>query len=64
MTIVQVTFRYEPDDADDNDATGVSSEEFDRVTERLMIDYGAENIELRRIDSPSSPPVERQRKDA
>lgn len=63
---VQVTFQYEPDDTDDNDPTGVTSEEFDRLTERLMVAHGAENIELKRVGVSSVLPPHgaRQRKDA
>lgn len=47
--MVRVTFMFEPDEPDDNDRTGLSEAEFERLMELLM-DVGAENIEVRRVD--------------
>lgn len=45
MTVV-IKFNYEPDEPDDDDSTGLSSDEFDRVSDRLMEGFGADNIEI------------------
>lgn len=41
---VKVTFDYHPADPDPSDPTGLSEEEFERLTEELMEQLGAENI--------------------
>lgn len=41
---VKVTFVYTPDDPDPDDKTGVTSAEFEQVTDQLMQQFGAENI--------------------
>jgi hypothetical protein len=46
MTVL-VSFDYEPDEPDDTDPTGVSSDEFDRLTDQLM-EIGADNIVVRK----------------
>jgi hypothetical protein len=60
---VQVTFRYEPDEPDENDPTGVSSEEFDRTSDRLMMEFGAEDVQFSKV-TETREPVQRRRKDA
>lgn len=48
MSTVKVTFYYEPDEPDDEDETGMSADEYDRVTERL-IGLGADNMKFERV---------------
>lgn len=43
---VRVQFDYEPDEPDDDDKTGMSEAEYEKVTDGLMQTYGAENIEF------------------
>lgn len=47
MTVL-ISFNYEPDDPDDNDPTGLSNDEFDEVTMRLMETMGAANIVIQK----------------
>jgi hypothetical protein len=49
MAEVRVSFTYTPDDPDDDDPTGVSSAEYETVTDQLMQQFGAENIEFAKI---------------
>lgn len=42
---VTVTFKYTPEQPDPDDFTGVSAEEYDDLTMRLM-ELGAEDIEV------------------
>lgn len=42
MTVI-VSFDYEPDKPDNSDPTGVSAEEYDSLTMKLM-ELGADNI--------------------
>jgi hypothetical protein len=43
---VKVSFNYEPDEPDDNDPTGVSEEEHSSLTDKLAMEFGADNIEI------------------
>lgn len=43
--MVKVTFKYEPDEPDDDDATGVSEDEHNRLMDQLM-QLGAEDITI------------------
>lgn len=45
MGQVKVSFVYEPDEPDEADSTGVSSDEYELVTGKLM-EMGAENIQF------------------
>lgn len=47
---VRVTFLMTPDSPDDDDKTGMSNEEFEQVTDHLMMELGAENIEIVKVD--------------
>jgi hypothetical protein len=44
---VMVSFRYDPDDPDPDDRTGVSSEEYDQLTDQLMM-LGAYDIAIQK----------------
>jgi len=44
--MVTVTFKYEPDEPDADDSTGMSKEEFSQLTEQLAA-LGADEIEVR-----------------
>lgn len=44
MTVL-VKFDYEPDEPDEDDPTGMSSDEFDRLQDRLM-ELGADNVTM------------------
>jgi hypothetical protein len=45
---VQITFDYHPDDPDENDASGMSAQEYEQVQEQLM-ELGAENIKMKQV---------------
>lgn len=45
MPQVNVSFKYEPDEPDPEDGTGMSADEFERLTEQLMA-LGADDIEI------------------
>lgn len=45
--MVTVTFQYEPDEPDEDDPTGMSLEEYEKLTLALMEDHGATNVEVR-----------------
>lgn len=49
MSQIKVTFLYTPDDPDEEDSTGVSNEEFERVHDRLSMEFGAEDIQIEKI---------------
>jgi hypothetical protein len=44
----KVTFIYEPDEPDEDDPTGISSEEFERLHEQLAF-LGAYDIKVEKI---------------
>jgi hypothetical protein len=47
--MVKVTFDYEPDEgADDEDPTGLTEEEHDRLVDQLAMQFGATNIVIER----------------
>lgn len=46
-----MTFDYEPEEADDSDPTGVSSAEHDRIMDRLMQEFGADNINVEKKET-------------
>jgi hypothetical protein len=48
MDTVSFTFTYEPEEPDPDDGTGMSAEEYERVTEALMA-LGAEDIRVERV---------------
>ena len=48
--MVKVTFNYEPDDPDDDDATGMSSDEYDQLYDAL-ISLGADNVEIKKVSA-------------
>jgi len=50
MGRVKVTFIYEPDEPDEEDQTGVSSAEFERVNDLLSMSVGAEDIQFEKAD--------------
>lgn len=51
MSLVRVTFIYEPDDPDDDDPTGVSNAEFEEKTDLLMTRFAiTDNPEFERVD--------------
>lgn len=59
MTI-RVSFTYEPDDPDDDHEMGVTEAEHQAVSDKLMFEFGAEDVNFERL--ASEPPVERQPK--
>lgn len=44
--MVTVKFKMEPEEPDPDDRTGVSEAEYERVTQVLMQQLGAEDIEI------------------
>ena len=48
MTRVRVSFVYEPDEPDEDDDTGVSNEEFEKISDALMM-FGAEDVKFEKI---------------
>jgi hypothetical protein len=51
MSLVRVTFIYEPDDPDDDHPTGVSNAEFEEKTDLLMASFAlSECAEFERMD--------------
>lgn len=47
---VKISFNYEPDEPDEDDSTGMSLEEYERVTEHLMSSVGAESIQVEKVE--------------
>jgi hypothetical protein len=52
---VRVTFTYEPDEPDDSDKMGISSSEFEQMTDSLMMNYGADEIDFERVVATEEP---------
>lgn len=46
--MVKVTFKYDPEEPDDGDRTGMSNEEFERLHDSLT-ELGAEDIEMTKV---------------
>jgi hypothetical protein len=46
---VKVTFVYEPEDSDPDHKMGVSDEEYEKVSEKLMMTLGAEDIDFEKV---------------
>lgn len=47
---VMVQFTMEPDEPDDDHATGMSNDEFEDMTNLLMERLGAEDIEVTKVE--------------
>jgi hypothetical protein len=47
--MVRITFNYTPDEPDSTDPTGMSAEEYERLTEILM-EQGAGDIRIERVE--------------
>lgn len=45
MSEVTVTFKYEPEEPDEGDSTGMSNDEYERLTDQIMV-LGGHDVEI------------------
>ncbi len=56
---VQVTFKYDPDEPDDGHPVGMSNDEYEHLTGRVM-ELGAYDIEVEVVAPTASTPLPRK----